>query len=192
MNAPERARAAAPGWRYAPAALALHWLMAVLIAAQATLGVYMMSIEDEPGADRYFGLHMSIGLVVFVLVLARLAWRLNHPPAQLPASMPKWEVATALTVHRLMYACMILLPVTGFLGASYSKSGVALFGLHVPAWRVPDRDTSELFFGIHQTLVGILVALIVVHSLAAFKHLLVDKDRVFQRMWPNRGRPPPP
>jgi cytochrome b561 len=184
MNAPAPVPAAAPGWHYAPAALALHWLMALLVAGQATLGLYMMSIEDEPGADRYFGLHMSIGLVVLVLVLARLAWRLNHPPAPLPASMPKWEVSAALAVHRLMYACMILLPVTGFLGASYSKSGVVFFGQHVPAWRVPDRDTSELFFDIHQAIVGILVALIVVHSLAAFKHLLVDKDRVFQRMWP--------
>ena len=184
VNAPDRAPAAPPAWRYASPAVALHWLMAVLVAAQATLGLYMMSIEDEPGAGRYFGLHMSIGLVVFVLVLGRLAWRLNHRPARLPASMPGWEVATALTVHWLMYACMILLPVTGFLGASYSKSGVVFFGLHVPAWRVPDHDTSELFFGIHQTIVWIFVALIAVHSLAAFKHLLVDKDRVFQRMWP--------
>jgi cytochrome b561 len=161
----------------------LHWLMAVLVACMVAVGWYMMSIEDDPGADRFFDLHKSTGIVVFSLVLVRLAWRRRHRPAALPASVPAWQVRAALLVHRLLYACMILMPVTGFLGASHTKSGVAFFGLQLPRWRAPDRDTAEWFFGLHGWIAWFLVALVALHTLAALKHLLVDRDRVFQRMW---------
>jgi cytochrome b561 len=170
-------------WRYAPVARVLHWVLAVLVACMVAVGWYMTGIEDDPGADRYFDLHKSTGIVVFSLLLLRLAWRLRHPPAALPASVPKWQARAALVVHRLLYACLILMPLTGFLGASHTKSGVAFFGLPLPRWRAPDRDTAELFFGIHGAIAWILVALVALHTLAALKHLLVDRDRVFQRMW---------
>jgi cytochrome b561 len=170
-------------WRYAPTAVALHWLVAALIAFMATLGWYMVSIEDDPGADTWFDLHKSVGIVEFVLVLSRALWRLGHAPAQLPASVPRWEVLAAAVVHRLLYAGMILLPITGFLGASYTRSGVVFFGLKLPAWRAPDHDTAEAFFAVHKTIVWIMVGLVAVHTLAALKHAFIDRDRVFRRMW---------
>jgi cytochrome b561 len=60
----------APGeWRYAPVAVVLHWLLATLIVGMLVLGFYMMAVEDDPGAERWFGLHQTVGLVVFVLGL---------------------------------------------------------------------------------------------------------------------------
>jgi cytochrome b561 len=177
-------RPVAPGdWRYAPPAVALHWLLAVLIAGMVSLGWYMHSIEDDPGADRYFNLHKSVGLVVFALVLVRAGWRLRHRPAELPASLPRWEVRASSIVQWLLYACMLLMPIIGFLGASYSKSGIVFFGLPLPRWRAPDHDTAELFFTIHGTVAWILLGLVAVHALGGLKHLLIDRDRVFQRMW---------
>jgi cytochrome b561 len=149
----------------------------------AGVGWYMTSIEDDPGADIWFHLHKSTGLVVLALVLVRLGWRLRHRPAALPATVPRWQVLAASTVHRLLYACMVLMPVTGFLGASHTKSGAVFFGLRLPRWRVPDRDIAEWFFGLHGAIVWVLAALVALHTLAALKHLLVDRDRVFQRMW---------
>jgi cytochrome b561 len=182
MLRPDR-QAAAPGWRYAPFAVILHWLLALLIAAMVSLGLYMVSIEDDPGADAFFNLHKSVGIVVFALVLVRALWRLKHRPAELPASLPRWEVVASSVVQWSLYACMIVQPVTGFLGASYSKSGVVFFGWRLPAWRQPDKDTAELFYTMHQAIAWILVALVAVHALGGLKHLLVDRDRVFQRMW---------
>jgi cytochrome b561 len=181
MDVPTRRPPTASEWRYAPPAVVLHWLLAVLIAGMVALGLYMMAIEDDPGADRYFDLHT--GLVVFALVLVRVFWRLRHRPAELPASLPRWEVLAARVVQRLLYACMLLMPITGFLGASHLKSGITFFGLPLPRWRAPDRDIAELFFEVHETIAWILVALVVFHALGGLKHLLVDRDRVFQRMW---------
>ena len=53
---------------YAAPAIALHWILATLIISTVGLGVFMMSIEDEPGSDWYFNLHKSIGIVIALLV----------------------------------------------------------------------------------------------------------------------------
>lgn len=172
-----------PGWHYAAPAIVLHWLLALLIAGLVGLGWYMLSIEDRPDSGWYFDLHKSFGLLVFALVLPRILWRFNHKPAQLPARLPEWQARFASLTHWLLYACMILMPVTGFIGASLSKSGVTFFGMAFPAWIASDHGLAEQFFAIHSAVAWVLVSLVAVHALAALKHLLVDKDGVFQRMW---------
>jgi cytochrome b561 len=170
-------------WRYAPLAVALHWLLAALIVGQATVGFYMHSIEDDPGAEAWLHLHQSVGITIFLLVLVRALWRLNHRPAELPASVARWEAITSTVVQWLLYAGMVLLPVTGFLGSSYARIGVTLYGTRVPAWRTPDHDVAEALFDVHMTIVWVMVGLVALHALAGLKHALVDRDRVFQRMW---------
>jgi len=171
------------GWRYAPAAVVLHWLLALMIVFNLGIGWYMHSIEDEPGADAWYDLHKSTGMLVFALVLVRAAWRLTHRPAELPASVPRWEALASSIIQWLLYAGMLLLPLTGFLGASHTRTGVTFFGQALPRWREPERDTAGFFFGLHETIVWVMVALVAVHALAGLKHALIDRDRVFQRMW---------
>ena len=116
-------------WRFALTARLLHWSVAVLIVCQLGLGWTMMTMEDDPGADVLFDLHKSIGLAVFALVAVRLAWRLAHPPAPLPASVAPWERILANVVERTLYVCMIAMPLTGYLGASHQKHPPTFFGL---------------------------------------------------------------
>lgn len=172
-----------PGWHYAGPAIFLHWTLALLITGMVGLGWYMMSIEHQPGGDWYLALHKSLGLLVFGLVLLRILWRFNHKPAELPAHLPKWQLKFAILTHWLLYGCMILMPLTGFIGALLSKSGVAFFGIAFPAWFAPDHDLAEQFFSIHSALAWVLVVLVVLHALGGLKHALIDKDNVFQRMW---------
>lgn len=180
---------AAATWRYSRPAIVLHWLLALLITLTTAIGWRMMFIEHEPGAETFFDLHKSIGLVIATLVVIRLLWRLTHRPEPLPPG-PAWSARLASITHFLLYLLMVALPLTGYLGASYTKAGVKWFGTATPAWAVKDHDRAELFFGIHQILVWTLVALVVVHVLGGIKHLLVDRDRVFHRMWfASRRRP---
>jgi cytochrome b561 len=157
--------------------------LAVLIAGLVGIGWYMMSIEDDPGSDWYFNIHKSFGIVVFALVLLRIVWRAMHRPIPLPTSLPKWQVSLSHATESALYVCMILMPILGFFGALYSKSGVSFFGVQLPLWTVSNHDTAELFFGLHSALAWVLVILVAVHAVGGLKHLLVDKDGVFQRMW---------
>ena len=174
---------AADDWKYARPAVLLHWTLALLIAGLLGLGWYMMSVEHEPGSAWYFGIHKSFGILVFGLVLLRILWRFTHRPAPLPAQLPAWQVTLSRATHWGLYLCMALMPVLGFMGGIYSKSGVAFFSLPLFVGMVRSHATAELFFELHSALAWLLVALIVVHAAGGLKHLLVDKDRVFQRMW---------
>jgi len=169
-------------WRYSTPAIVLHWLLALLIVFMAALGWWMMTVEHEPGGERWFDLHKSIGLVVFTLVLLRILWRIFHRPEPLPAGMARWQVVLAEGVQWLLYVAMVLLPVTGIVGASYSRAGLAFFGTALPRWVEANRATAHQFFEWHETLVWITVVLVVLHAAGAVKHL-VDRDRIFQRMW---------
>lgn len=170
-------------WKYAPTAVFLHWTLALLIAGMLGLGWYMMTIEHEPGGAWYIGIHKSVGILVFALVVLRVLWRATHRPAPLPAGLPAWQVTLSRVTHWGLYLGMVLMPVLGFMGAVYSKSGVAFFGLPLAAGVARDHATAELFFGLHSAMAWVLVALIALHAAAGLKHLLVDKNRIFQRMW---------
>jgi cytochrome b561 len=147
-----------------------------------------MEIEKNPGSAWYFDLHKSVGLVIALLVAVRLAWRLTHRAQTLPATVPMWQGKLALAAQVSLYVLMLLVPLTGYLGASYSKAGVRLFGVSTPRWALPNHDISEQIFDIHSALVWVLVTFVVIHALGALKHLLLDKDQVFQRMWFQRRR----
>lgn len=170
-------------WHYSRPAMVLHWTVALLLATMAALGWFMMTIEDAPGSIWYFDLHRSLGLVFAVLVALRLVWRLTHRPEPLPAILPAWQLRIAHWTQFLLYVLMVLMPVTGYLGASYSKKGVQFFGINTPHWALENHNLAEQFYGIHSLLIWVLTGLVVLHVAGSFKHLLVDKDSVFQRMW---------
>jgi cytochrome b561 len=175
-------------WHYTRTAVALHWTLALLIVLTTALGWTMTAIEKDPGSAQYFDLHKSIGLIIAALVAARALWRLTHRPEPLPAGLPRWEVRLAAIINGSLYLLMILLPITGYLGASYSKAGVRWFGLATPHWATPDHDLAEQYFSVHSVLVWVLATAVCVHVLGGLKHLLLDKDQVFQRMWLTRRR----
>ena len=179
----QRTNRTTAAWRYGTPAIVLHWVLGLLIVFMAALGWYMMTIEKQPQGPWYFDLHRSVGLAVAALVILRVLWRLTHGAAPLPASLPRWQVRAASATHWLLYLCMIVMPVTGILGAAYHRSGLQFFSMSLPTWSDPDRQLSHFFFVIHSFTAWILVALMVVHAAAGLKHLLVDRDAVFQRMW---------
>ena len=180
--APTRSPMARAAWRYDAIAVTLHWALALLLAGMVALGWFMMSVEHDPGAARYFELHKSLGLVVAMLVVLRLGWRWTHRPQPLPVTVPQRQARLASALQALLYLLMVLLPLAGYLGASSSKSGVAFFGLALPVWTVPDHNRAEWFFGLHSALAWALVVLVAGHTAAAVRHLFVAGDGVFQRM----------
>lgn len=170
-------------WHYDALSRHLHWLLALLIISMLSVGFYMMSIADDPDSHNYFALHKSFGLITAAVVLLRILWRIKNKTAPLPSSVGKWQAKLARLMHMMLYACVIIMPTMGFLGSSYGKFGVAFFGWQLPDWTTKNPDLSQLFFNIHGIVAWVLVVLISLHVLAAFKHLMIDKDGVFQRMW---------
>jgi cytochrome b561 len=55
--------------------------------------------------------------------------------------------------------------------------------MEVPNWVHQSQVLSKQFFEVHGLVAWILVGLIALHILAAMKHLFINKDKIFQRMW---------
>lgn len=167
---------------YSPTAVALHWLLAALLIAQLALGWWMVDLPKSPPGLRagWFNVHKSIGMVLGVLVALRLAWRASHPVAQ-ARTLPAWQRAAAEATHGMLYACMLLMPVSGFLGSTFTRYPIRFFGMVVP---VPHLDWplgKQLMSDIHMAAACAFIALIGLHVAAAAWHWL-QRDGVVSRM----------
>lgn len=169
--------------RYTPLQIALHWLIALGILALLALGLFMVGLpRGLPLKSVLLNLHKSLGLTVFLLVLIRIAARATRSAPPLPPMRP-WQRAAARTTQGLLYVGMVAMPVTGYLGSSFNRYGTRFWGIALPQWGWDDAHLRGLFFGIHQAIAWVLIALIVLHVLGALKHQLVDRDNLLARMW---------
>lgn len=176
------------GVSYTRTAITLHWLIAVCVFGQILFGWFLREIpRGTPERAFYVNLHKSVGLTLALLIFFRLFWRLQHPPPLLPTSMPAWERVIATVSHRALYACMLIMPISGYIASNFSKWGVKYFNVLVlPPWGIDDAGIYAVFNGIHVGTSYAFVALIGVHVLAALSHVL-RRDRILQRMWPAFG-----
>jgi cytochrome b561 len=172
--------------RYTRTAIVLHWLIAAAVFAQISLGLWMIGIPKSPPGVRayWFNVHKSIGITIGLLVIARLLWRLAHKPPPLPGTVPGWQRMAAKLSHYALYACMIVLPLSGYLGSSFTKYPIKYFGYTLPHWGWDAPGLKELMSQVHFTTACIFITLIVLHVSAALKHRYFDRDGVFERMFP--------
>ncbi len=170
----------------APAKL-FHWVMAALILAQIALGLMAASWRMSPTKLDLFFWHKSNGMLILALVALRILWRLANRAPELPTAMVPWERAAAHLSHFLLYALMIVLPVTGWIVSSASNVPFRIFRLiPLPAIVAPDKATADLFSTVHGWLVTLLALVLLAHIGAALWHHYVKRDTVLVRMLPRR------
>ena len=174
--------------RYTGTAIALHWLVAVLVIANFTLGLVMVDIPGlTPAKLRYFSWHKWAGVTVLLLATLRLLWRLAHRAPALPDSMPEWEKSAAHASHFLLYVLLFAVPLSGYFYSLAAGVPVVYFGvIELPVLIGRDPVLKELLESTHYWLNMLLAATVAVHVLAALKHQFIDHDSVFRRMLPGR------
>ena len=169
--------------RYPRAVVVLHWILAPLIIALLVTGWYMVGIPTNT-AERafFFNLHKSLGIVTAIFIVALIVWRVRNEAPPLPSTMPDWEKAAAVLNHRLFYVFMLVVTLSGYLTSSFSRFGPKVFGIPLPHWGWEDAVVRGNIAAVHRVTALAFAALIAIHIAAALKHLIVDKDAVFQRM----------
>lgn len=193
-----------PLTRYTKTAIVLHGLIALGIFAMFALGWYMHEIPKDAAKQIsfdlfdlgiyswqlteavsprafYFNLHKSIGVTLLVLILFRVYWRITHRPPAMLRTYKAWERKLATATHHLLYVLMVAMPLSGLIMATTSKYGVIWFGIEI----IPGLDNKfirELFKETHEVIGAVLLAFIILHTLGALKHKLIDKDETMKRM----------
>ena len=164
-----------------------HWLIAVLIFAQFGLGWWATLLKLSPLKINLFVWHKSIGMLILVLVIARLLWRCMNPTPTLPADTPDWERFAARASHLLLYVLMLALPLSGWLLNSAAGVPFRIFRLiPLPSLIAPDKHIAEMAALVHLLLFLALAALLLVHIGAALRHHFIKRNDVLRRMWPAR------
>jgi len=172
------------GPRFTPLQRLLHWVMAVCIIAQLFIGVGMESTV-MPKYLTLVAIHKSLGFVVLVLALIRLAVRLRYGAPPLPADLPAPMKLAAQLSHYALYALMIGMPLIGWAMLSTADYPVLLLGgVRVPPILPQSDNLHTLLWSAHFCLAFLFFALILMHVAAALFHALVRRDGVFESMAP--------
>ena len=180
------AQAASATLRYSRVAIALHWIIAVLVLSTIPLGWFGASSESD-AAQTATNVHKSIGIAILAFTLVRVGWRLTHRPPALPQTMAPALQRIAKATHVLFYALLLILPLSGWwMSSAVPKRHPFGFGLFdVPFLPVPRGFASAgpAHF-VHTILAFLMIGLAALHIAAALKHRLIDRDDILSRMLP--------
>lgn len=181
-----------PVERYVGAAVAIHWITALLVLVKIWLGFTFGDMPRGAARMEIFTWHKTVGVLILLLAVVRLMVRLANPPPPYPAELPAWERTLATLNHWLFYVLLFALPLTGLLAVSGGAGGSTtslVGGIPFPVVPGVSEATGELSGGVHEVLVFATIALLALHVAAALKHQFVDRPgRVAGRMPPFRPR----
>lgn len=168
---------------YGSVARFFHWLIALLIFVMIPLGFLMGSIENEAWQIQAYTLHKQIGLLILSLMVLRILWAALNIKPVLPFMTPTWQRWCERTVHVSLYASLIVLPLSGWIGsvaAGYAPQ-FAGFTFSLPIAK-SEEITKAAFDYVHIPFVYFLIGLVTVHIVAALYHHFIKRDDVLRRM----------
>jgi cytochrome b561 len=173
--------------RYGTLAVALHWLMALLLVALIGLGLYMVALPDAGFDTRKVVLilyHKQLGMLALALAALRWLWRLANPLPALAPGLPAWQMLAARLAHLVFYALMLALPLSGWLMSSAAAIPVSFLGLGtLPDLIAPNEARFRELIVVHRWAAWGLGALALVHAGAALRHHFVLRDDTLRKMW---------
>ena len=174
------------GIGYTPTAKLLHWLVVLLLIIQYSIGWTMPHIGRNTVPETFINLHFSVGVVILLVLIARLLWRWTHPEPAPHDGLPPWQVWSARVVHYLLYVLLLIIPLLGWANASFRGFDVSLFGFVTIPKLVAAQAPGFAWTGdVHSLLSNfVLLAVAGLHFAAALYHALIRKDGVLGRMLP--------
>ncbi|MCM2680052.1 cytochrome b [Echinimonas agarilytica] len=170
---------------YNAMAVTLHWLSAMVVFGLFGLGLYMVELGYyDPWYRQGPDLHKGIGVLLFIATIVRLIWRvISHTPPPLSRHSEAVRKASYLG-HLALYALMLSIMLSGYLISTADGRSIDVFGwFEVPASVTSIPNQADVAGQIHLYLAWSLIALVVVHVLAALKHHFIEKDGTLKRMW---------
>ena len=162
----------------------LHWLIGFTIIGMLAFGWWMNHIPAR--ADRFFyrSIHADIGYVLLLLLVIRIVWRFLNPAPELPGKMRRW-LGAAARIHQwaLDFAALLVIMLGWAHSGAHTPNYASWFGLfQVPQITSPDKAVAQTYEDRHILFAYVLLALVVLHVVAAIWHHRIRRDTVVVRM----------
>ena len=165
--------------------ISLHWLIAVLIAFAFACAWIFDDMPLSPDKFKFINWHKWTGITVMSLFFIRFGYKLIRGIPAVDPAIPAIERKLAVSVHHLLYALMLALPLLGWMMSSAKGFPVVAWGiLPLPDLVAKNEALGEILKNAHQFLAYSLLLLIGLHIAGALKHYLIDKDGTLGRMLP--------
>jgi cytochrome b561 len=172
--------------RYDGRTMLLHWLTAILVATQ-WLGAQTIDwFPRGPLRVDARSVHITMGVLLAVVLVARILWRLTEG-RRLPLADKGALNVVAKGTHWVLYLLLIAM-VTAGIALTWAR-GDSLFNVvSIPSFAPGDKPLTEQIFEIHSTIAWIILGLVGLHAGAALVHRYLWHDGVLARMLPGRQR----
>ncbi|MCD2172652.1 cytochrome b [Rhizobium sp. C4] len=159
----------------------LHWLMAVLFAAQFLSAILRLIDRELPMTKTVWGIHYTLGFALLVLVAVRAVWGLLNLRTRPPHGKGLMGLAS-LGGHLALYALMLFVPAIGLLRAYAGGRGFIAFGVQI--FQPGTRDEALMAPGqlLHGPAGWVLLALVAGHILMVFVHKYLWREDILGRM----------
>lgn len=166
---------------YDPRTIWFHWLTAGLIAFQ-WVGAKTIDMWPRGAQTDAISVHITAGVLLGLLVLARLIWRFTggRRLVQADHGALQW---LARIVHWGLY--VLILTVVGLGFAMLSQRSTSYFDLFdLPSLASGTRAGFRAYHGNHALLANTILIVAFGHAAAAIVHQYVFRDGVLTRMIP--------
>jgi len=182
---------------YGVIARGLHWLTAFMFLLSYASVYYRRWFTEAQTSENWtvLQLHFSIGVTIGVLFILRVFWKtINKKPR--PESGTQYEHLAVHIGHFTLYAMMLIMVLTGYLGTGANTEYFSVF--EIPKFEDTNLFSSLVFdwLGmtfdefekpmdfIHKDILGswIVWILILGHSCAALYHHFILKDQTLLKM----------
>ena len=175
--------------RYGRVAQTFHWLTAAMILILLPLGVIMhelpLGTADEVALKVWmYSLHKTLGVAVLAVAVLRIIWALANPHPKPLHPERALETFAATMVHWMLYAGIILAPLTG-LAHHFASEGFAPiwwpFAQTVPF--IPQTEFVATLSGTLHYVAAVMIGVsVLAHVAGALKHVFIDRDKTVTRM----------
>lgn len=171
------------GKNYDNVAITLHWLTALLVIVQFTLG-QTWDWFARPTRHLMIATHMSFGIILTLVIIARVLWRFVFRD-HVRSLESGWVRIASTAVHYVLYSLLATEALLGFLSRWEGNEAMSFFGLQIPPpFTGSGQKVAHQLQDIHNWVGWAIIVLALSHALAALYHHYALKDRVLGRMLP--------
>ncbi|CAK2139616.1 cytochrome b [Vibrio crassostreae] len=159
-----------------------HWLTGILFIAVFVIGLQFEDMPRGPEKGELMGLHKSLGLIVLVVALSRLAWRMKEGAIASVAVLTRAQEIAAKSIHHFLLLVTLAMPISGAVMSVAGGRALELFGIELIAAGEKTEWLQSAASFVHVNAVNLIMVAFALHVLGALKHQLVDKDGTLSRM----------
>jgi cytochrome b561 len=173
--------------RYDSVTIAFHWLTALLVVALFGSSLLWNYAPRSWGLRWLEDWHISVGIALAAVLVARLVWRLVAG-RKLAAAGSMVTGLLSRIVHFALYGLLALQVALGFTLRWFQGEDFSFFGLFdIPQLIASNRGLEHTVENLHNLTAWTLIVLAGGHAVMALLHRYVLKDGVLRRMLPIAG-----